>query len=64
MNQSHVSMKVIDVNGRSINIITDNIFEEGEHEVKWNAYGVTEGIYFLNIQKAESSKTEKLIITR
>ncbi|MEP7170891.1 MAG: T9SS type A sorting domain-containing protein, partial [Bacteroidota bacterium] len=60
----NVSLKVFDLNGRLIKTLADNIFEEGEHSIEWKAENVNAGIYFLQVQTAEYSKTEKLIFTK
>jgi hypothetical protein len=59
-----VSMKIFDVSGRLISTLADHIFEEGDHEVKWNAADVNAGIYFLRFQTKGFLKTEKLIVTK
>jgi hypothetical protein len=59
-----VSIKIFDLNGRLIKTLADNTFEEGEHQVELNADEVNPGIYFLQIQTGQFSKTEKLIVTK
>ena len=60
----NVSLKVYDVNGRLIKTLASTIFEEGEHQIVWNAEEVNAGIYFLKMQAVEFLKTEKLIVTK
>lgn len=60
----NVSLKIFDVNERLIKTLAENVFAEGEHAVEWNAENVNAGIYFLQVQSAEFSKTEKLVITK
>jgi hypothetical protein len=65
LNESqNVSVKVFDVNGRLIQTLAAQVFEEGEHSIEWKAEEVNAGIYFLRVQSAELSKTEKLIVTK
>ncbi|MBK8845919.1 MAG: T9SS type A sorting domain-containing protein [Bacteroidetes bacterium] len=59
-----VSLKVVDLNGRLMKVLADNLFEDGEHSIEWSVEDVNSGIYFLQIQTAEYSKTEKLIVTK
>lgn len=59
----NVSIKIFDVNGRLIKTLADNVFEEGEHSVEWNAEDVKTGIYFLQIQTNDFMKTEKVIVS-
>ncbi|MEO8148715.1 MAG: T9SS type A sorting domain-containing protein [Bacteroidia bacterium] len=58
-----VLLKIFDLNGRLIETLTDNVFGEGEHSIEWNAEKINAGIYFLQVQSTEFSKTEKLIVT-
>lgn len=60
----NVSLNIYDVNGRLIKTLANNVFEEGEHSIEWNAKEVNAGIYFLQIQSTELSKTERLILTK
>jgi hypothetical protein len=57
-----VSLKIFDLNGRLIQTLADNIIEEGEHQMEINAEKMNAGIYFIQMQTAELSETEKLVI--
>jgi hypothetical protein len=57
-----VSLKIFDLNGRLIQTLADNIVEEGEHQMEINAEKMNAGIYFIQMQTAELSETEKLVI--
>ncbi|HLG34364.1 MAG TPA: exo-alpha-sialidase [Bacteroidia bacterium] len=59
-----VSLNIFDVNGRLVTTLADASFEEGDHEITWNAAEVNAGVYFLQFQSAENLKTEKLILTK
>lgn len=60
----NVILKVFDMNGRLIKTLTDNVFEEGEHQIEFNAEKINAGIYFLQFQSGEIFQTEKLIVTK
>ena len=60
----NVSVKIFDVNGRLVTTLADKMFETGENEIVWNAADVNAGIYFLQMQTAETLQTEKLVVTK
>ena len=65
LNQSqNVSLKIFDVNGKFVSSLADRNFEEGEHQIEFNAEKINAGIYFLKMQAGEFLKTEKLIVTK
>ncbi|HYV93796.1 MAG TPA: T9SS type A sorting domain-containing protein [Chitinophagales bacterium] len=59
-----VSLKIFDVNGRLVLTLADKIFAAGENEIVWTAKDENAGIYFLQLQSVEFSKTEKLSVTK
>ena len=59
-----VSLKVFDIKGRLISTLSNKIFEAGDHKLSWNAYGITEGIYFLQFQSTATLKVLKLIVLK
>ncbi len=59
-----VSIKILDINGRLVTTITENVFEEGENELVWSAEEVNAGIYILQFQSAEMLQSEKIMVTK
>ena len=64
LQSQNVSLKIFDVNGRLIKTLANNTFEEGVHQIEFNAEKLNAGIYILSIQTSEFTKTEKLIVTK
>ncbi|MFI5219409.1 MAG: T9SS type A sorting domain-containing protein [Bacteroidia bacterium] len=60
----NVSLMIFDLNGRLIKTLAHKTFEEGEHQIEFNAEKINAGIYFLKMQTGEFLKTEKLIVTK
>ena len=60
----NVSLKIFDINGRLVSTLADNMFEEGENEITWNAAELNAGIYFLRMETASYSENRKLIVTK
>ena len=59
-----VSLKIFDMNGRLVSTLKDKFFEAGENELVWSSAEVNAGIYFFQLQSAETLKTEKLVVTK
>jgi len=59
-----VSIKIFDINGRLIAIVTDGIFDEGGHELTWSTENLNAGIYFLQLQSEEKQEMLKLIVAK
>jgi len=65
MEQSQkVSLNIFDVSGRLVTTLADASFEEGGHEIIWNAAEVNSGIYFLRFETAGYSENQKLMVTK
>jgi len=60
----NVSLKIFDVSGRLVTTLADASFEEGDHEITWNAADVNAGIYFLRFETAGYSENQKLIVAK
>ena len=60
----NVALKIFDVSGRLVTTLADASFEEGDHEIIWNAAEVNAGIYFLRMETATYSENRKLIVTK
>ncbi len=60
----NASLKIFDANGKMIKILADKKFEKGQYEFKWNAEGVSAGIYFLHFDAGAYSDTKKLSVIK
>ena len=60
----NISIRVFDMNGRLVTTIADASFEEGSHEIAWNAEDVNAGIYFLQFQSEEIQERMKLVVAK
>lgn len=47
--QSHVWLKIFDIQGRAITTLVDENKVAGEYEFNWNAEGLSSGVYFYQI---------------
>ncbi|WP_051385046.1 T9SS type A sorting domain-containing protein [Flavobacterium enshiense] len=65
LNQSEkVSVKIFDLNGRLIRIISNGVLEGGKHSLTFDAEQLDTGIYFLQLQGEDFFKTEKIVFSK
>jgi hypothetical protein len=47
-----------------VTTLANATFEEGNHEITWNAAGLNAGIYFLRMETAGYSENRKVIVAK
>jgi hypothetical protein len=62
--QSYVSLKVYDVLGREIATLVSEVLPAGTYEQRWNAAGVSSGVYFYRLKAGGFVETKKLVLLR
>ncbi|KAF0152412.1 MAG: Peptidase S8 and S53 subtilisin kexin sedolisin [Ignavibacteria bacterium] len=62
--ESNVVLKIYNVMGEEIRTLVNGYRPAGTHTVKFDASGLTSGLYFYKIQTNESSKTMKMLLTK
>jgi hypothetical protein len=60
----HVKLSILDILGRELKILVDEIRSIGFHEVKWDASAFPSGIYFYRLTSNGYSITKKMILIR
>ena len=60
----YVTLKVYDILGREIVTLVNEEKPAGTYEVKWNAEGLSSGIYFYKLQAADFVQTKKMILLK
>jgi hypothetical protein len=63
-NSESISLEIVDVSGRVVEILLDDIIEPGNHEITWNARNQPSGIYFVKLTSGERLQTQKLILLK
>ena len=58
--QSQVTIQVLDITGRYVATVANDIFEDESSEVNWDASGLNSGIYFLQMKAGSYSVTKKI----
>jgi len=63
-NSDNVSVKVFDVRGSLITVLTEDHYSRGTHMIEWNASDVPAGYYFYSLQTSTGVVTKKALIIR
>ncbi len=61
---SFVTIRVWDLLGREVSVLVNGIKEAGRHETRWNAQGVSSGVYLYRMQAVGLAQTRKLVLTK
>ena len=59
-----VSLKVFDVLGREVSILVADELTAGTYSQRWNAAGLSSGVYFYRLQAGSFTETKKLVLLR
>ena len=59
---SKVTLKVLDIVGRTVATLVDEQRPQGKYETKFNAATLPKGIYFYQLKAGEFSQTRKMIL--
>ena len=61
---SQVSLKVYDLLGREVKILTNGLIQAGKHSIIWNATSLPNGLYFYQLRTGNYSDTKKMIVLK
>jgi hypothetical protein len=59
---SKVTLKVLDIVGRTVDILVDEQRPAGNYETQFNAATLSKGIYFYQLKAGENEQTRKMIL--
>ncbi|WP_340106186.1 endonuclease [Rhodohalobacter sp. 8-1] len=59
-----VKLAVYDMLGREVAVLVDGIRSAGSHDVRWNALGLSSGIYMYTLQTESSRMTRKMTLMK
>lgn len=62
--QSHVTLEVFDVTGRHVETLVDRQMSRGEHSVRFNADGLTSGLYLYRLQADGQTFTRRMTFVK
>jgi hypothetical protein len=61
---SRVIVRVFDVLGREVATLLDETLSPGQHEVPWNATGVSSGVYVIRVESGNYVATKKAVLLK
>jgi len=61
---SFTSLKIYDAIGNEVAVLVDELKSAGTHQIKFNAVGLSSGIYYYTIQAGSFSETRKLVLMK
>lgn len=62
--RGNATLKVYDVTGKLVATLVDGEAPSGQHEVLWEARGVSSGIYFYRLEVGDFVQTRKMILIK
>jgi ligand-binding sensor domain-containing protein len=60
----HVSLRVHDVLGREVAVLTDGTLDAGEHALQWSAPAAASGAYYCTLRTPLVTRTRALVVVR
>jgi hypothetical protein len=63
-NPGNVTLHVYDVQGRLVSRVADHVADGIIRQLRWDASGVPDGVYFARLSSNGQEKTQKLIVVR
>jgi len=61
---SFVSLKIYDVLGRDVATIINKVLPAGKYKYRWNAVGLTSGVYFYVLRHGNNTITRKMVLLK
>ncbi|NOR45947.1 MAG: T9SS type A sorting domain-containing protein, partial [Candidatus Delongbacteria bacterium] len=63
-NNQNVKVRILNINGQEINLILNSKLSAGNHQIKFDAKGLTSSIYFYQIETDDFITQKKMILCR
>ncbi len=63
-NDGHVVLKVYDFTGRVVKTLVDCEQAKGEHKVKFDASGLSAGVYFYQLKVSGNAETKRMVLIK
>jgi len=62
--QTRITLRVFDLSGREVAMLTDGIVTAGQHQAAWDASCAASGVYVCRMEAGGVSASVKLVLTR
>jgi len=60
----NVSIRIFDIAGRLVKVLSEKSLEKGSHQIEWNVKETNAGIYFLKLETGTISETKILSVVK
>jgi len=64
LNSGFAEIKVYDITGKLIKVLTNKKYEPGEHTVRFDAAGLPSGVYFYRLTAGEYNAVKKMVLIK
>jgi len=58
----YAKISICDVLGRTLNILSEGIADEGQHQVHFDSKNLEDGVYFAKLETAEGTFTKRIVV--
>ena len=62
--REQVILKVYDILGNEVALLVNEVLGQGSYEVKFDASGITSGVYFYKFQAGTFSEVKKMMLIK
>lgn len=62
--RDHVELKVFDIRGREVATLVDDMMESGSHESRFDASGLSSGVYFARLRTPKQHEIRKMTLLK
>jgi hypothetical protein len=60
----HVLLKVFDITGRQVEILTDGLMSAGHHQLSFDGHTFSSGVYFYQLTHDRQTQTRKMLLLK
>jgi photosystem II stability/assembly factor-like uncharacterized protein len=64
VHSGHVSLKIYSILGKLIATLVNDNIASGDHQIQWNAEGLSSGTYYCRLQSGSAVETKKLVLLK
>ena len=61
---ANVSVKVFNIMGQLVNVVSDGNLSSGTHSVVWDASQISSGVYFINTEIGSEVNIQKVMLVK
>ncbi len=63
-NFQKIKISIVDIKGNEVEILSNNNWEKGEHQINWDISQIVNGIYFIKLVSGNSVDVKKIIVSK